>query len=106
VISMQRPEPVAEAPVAVPLARPKLAPVPSTDTVALWLDGREIEVGLDEADDLLDDPMLGLDEPALLGGSGGLLEPSDLAWAIDELDDDALGRAEHALEHPHHRKKS
>jgi hypothetical protein len=108
VIVMQRPEPVVEAPVAItpPRAPEHVAPVPSTDTVALWLDGREIEVGLDEADGLLDDPMLGLDEPALLGSSGGLLEPSDLAWAIDELDDEALGRAEHALEHPHHRKKS
>jgi len=101
--------PVAGNPSA-PLV-PSAAERPAPDTVALWLDGRQVDVGLD-ADDLLEDPLLGAGDPGLL--DEGLLSPADLAWAsegsiegsIEELDEDSLQRAERALEQPHHRKKS
>lgn len=82
-------------------AVPDIERAPATDSVALWLDGRQVDVPSD-ADELLDDPLLELEDPAFVDG---LLAPSDLAWAIDELDDEALDRAEKLLEHPQRRKK-
>ena len=70
-----------------------VAPAPRTeDTMALWLDGEEVEVGL-AAEELLEVPWEGdLNE-------ADLLPASDLAW-IDALDGEALDRAEAWLDQP------
>jgi hypothetical protein len=67
----------------------------ATERVALYLDGDDLEI---EAgfEDVLDDPLDGLDDPDLVDG---FLIPSDLAW-VDELDDEALEHLEGWLEHP------
>jgi anti-sigma factor RsiW len=64
------------------------------DTVALWLDGGEVDVAL-SASDLLGDAAAGDDEPPA-DDEVGLLPATDLAW-VDRLDDDALARAERWL---------
>ncbi len=74
--------------------------------VTVYLDGTDLEIALDTAeaaDDELDDLMFArvsdLDDEAL-----GFLETTDLGW-IDELDDDALARAERLLDRPFHQRK-
>ncbi len=69
------------------------------DRVTVYLDGTDLEIA-DTAE--LDDELADLeleDVPDIDEASLGFLEPSDLAW-IDDLDDDALGRAEKALAQP------
>ena len=76
--------------------------------VTVYLDGIDLEIGLDTAkaaDDELDDLMFARasdvsDDEASLG----FLETSDLGW-IDELDDDELTRAERLLDRPFHPRK-
>lgn len=69
------------------------------DRVTVYLDGTDLEIADTAAlDDALADLELGTDD-AGDETSLGFLEPSDLAW-IDDLDDDALDRAEQALARP------
>ncbi len=69
------------------------------DRVTVYLDGTDLEIAdTAELDDELADLELD-DMPAVDEASLGFLEPSDLAW-IDDLDDDALTRAEKALAQP------
>lgn len=69
------------------------------DRVTVYLDGTDLEItDTAELEDELADLELD-DVPAVDEASLGFLEPSDLAW-IDDLDDDALGRAEKALAQP------
>jgi len=78
----------------------------TAERVTVYLDGTDLEIALDSAeaaDDELDELMFSEDVPAA-EASLGFLEPTDLAW-IDELDDDALARAEQALERPFHLRK-
>ena len=75
-------------------------PMANADPILLWLDGVEVEVGVDlDADALLDDPMLALDDPEGELFGEVLLAPSELAWTIDELDDESLQQAEEWLDH-------
>lgn len=71
-------------------------PPPPGDTMALWLDGEDVEI------DLAADP-LELDLPEVPWESDhhleDLLPPSDLAW-VDELVGEELDRAEALLEEP------
>lgn len=85
-------EPIAKAPVTMPQA-----PAP---TVALYLDGRDLELELgDGLEDALDD--LDVNDPAV----AGFLTQADLASAdeseamVDDLDDESLDRLEGWLEH-------
>ena len=73
---------------------------PTPDTTALWLDGHAVEVD-DEFDpsSLYDDD--GSEE--LADDSHALLPADNLQW-IDSLDDHALDRAEHWLDHKKHKK--
>ena len=90
---VSRTEPATKE-IEVPIHRaPQLAaPVQSTeDTVALWLDGADVEVGM-SAEDLLGPEDLDEDDTV----TNGLLPTTDLAW-IDGLDDESLDLAEHAL---------
>ncbi len=112
VLALQRTDPVeTRAPVAHELVPSSETAPPADDvvpeTVALWLDGAEIDVDLD-AEQLLDDPMLGLDDLSDDVVGEGLLSPSDLATTIDELDEASLQRAEGMLDRAqlHRRKKS
>jgi hypothetical protein len=67
--------------------------LPDEATLQLWLDGANVEVDDLEADQLLEVPWAGdVNEE-------DLLPASDLAW-IDELDAEALTRAESWLAHP------
>lgn len=69
------------------------------DRVTVYLDGTDLEIAeTAELDDELADLDLE-DLPDVDEASLGFLEPSDLAW-IDDLDDDALARAEKALAQP------
>lgn len=81
-------------------------PAGERDTVALWLDGAEVDVDLSEpaAREMLPDGA-GSAEPGELSEAElpdetsddfGLLPTTDLAW-VDGLDDAALVRAEHWL---------
>ena len=85
------------------------------DRVTVYLDGTDLEIELDSVEEA-DEVDAELDELALLRdledadvgaleASLGFLEPTDLAW-IDELDDDALARAERELERSLRRKGS
>ena len=87
------------------------------DRVTVYLDGTDLEIELDSVEEA-DEVDAELDELALLrdledadlgaldsDASLGFLEPTDLAW-IDELDDDALARAEQELERSLRRKGS
>lgn len=65
---------------------------PSEESVALWLDGADVEVGM-AAEDLLGPEDLEDDDVV----TNGILPTTDLAW-IDGLDDESLDLAEHALE--------
>ena len=69
------------------------------DRVTVYLDGTDLEIAeTAELDDELADLDLE-DLPDVDAASLGFLEPTDLAW-IDDLDDDALARAEKALAQP------
>lgn len=68
----------------------------------LWLDGTDLEVALEAAE--LFDLEWDLD-PEVLPATAELLPPTDLEW-VDELDPDALERAEQFLDHPHPRGPS
>ncbi|HEX7702246.1 MAG TPA: hypothetical protein VF403_16020, partial [Kofleriaceae bacterium] len=73
---------------------------PTPDTTALWLDGHAVEVGDDfDPSSLYDDD--GSEEIA--DDSNALLPVDNLQW-IDSLDDHALDRAEHWLDHKKHKK--
>jgi hypothetical protein len=90
--------PVPEAPVVE-------APVESVDdelsiSTPLWLDGTDLEVALEAAE--LFDLDWELDEAAV-PETAELLPPTDLEW-IDELDPDALDRAEEYLDRPRRRR--
>lgn len=86
---------------SVPHAAPNAAPEPpSVDTTALWLDGHAVEVDDDfDPSTLYDDD--GNEE--LADDSNALLPVDNLQW-IDALDDRALDRAEHWLDHEKHKK--
>jgi anti-sigma factor RsiW len=108
IVMLQHPAAVTDAPVADHGSHvapgPTHQPAVAEAKVALWLDGAEVELDLDgDADALLDEPLFGPDDPAdeLLDRTAGegLLTPSELAWTIDELDDESLGRAEGWLDH-------
>jgi hypothetical protein len=64
------------------------------DRVTVYLDGTDLEI----TDDMIELDELAIDDSEAIGdeASLGFLEPADLAW-IDDLDDDALDRAEQAL---------
>jgi acyl transferase domain-containing protein len=102
---LHRPDTPVNAPeIAVPQP---LAPQ-VRDTVALWLDGRAIEVGPSTAaralDELDDDELLESDA-ALVPTSGDVLEDPGFAF-LDDLDDATLERVRAALEQdPPPRKK-
>lgn len=74
--------------------------LPSVDTTALWLDGHAVEV-----DDDFDPSTLYNDDGSeeLADDSNALLPVDNLQW-IDSLDDRALDRAEHWLDHEKHKK--
>jgi hypothetical protein len=79
------------------------------ERVTVYLDGTDLELALDTADAAdaeLDELFLGKPAPDALEdeASLGFLEPTDLAW-IDDLDDDALSRAEQLLDRSLHRRK-
>ncbi|MEO8844880.1 MAG: hypothetical protein ABI704_25075 [Kofleriaceae bacterium] len=85
-----------------PTATPPVLPVeqPTPDTTALWLDGHAVEVDDDfDPSTLYDDD--GSEE--LADDSHALLPVDNLQW-IDSLDDRALDRAEHWLDHEKHKK--
>lgn len=96
--------PPAEPPVPAPAptveATPVLAPDDATDelgaSIPLWLDGTDLDVALEAAE--LFDLDVELD-PEDVPATAELLPPTDLEW-VDELDDEALDRAEQFLEHP------
>lgn len=71
------------------------------DRVTVYIDGADLELALDDRlDDDLDDLTFSerdVDDLPVDEASLGFLEPADLAW-LDELDDDALARAEQALD--------
>lgn len=70
------------------------------DRVTVYLDGTDLEIAdTEELDAQLAELELMEDVPEVEEASLGFLEPSDLAW-IDDLDDDALARAERALAKP------
>jgi anti-sigma factor RsiW len=80
-----------------PAVAPGAAPAPATppgDTVALWLDGEDVEVEL-AADALLEVPWESDRDQQL----DDLLPASDLAW-VDELAAEELERAEALLDDP------
>jgi hypothetical protein len=82
-----------------PMMTPQLH-APAADTTAIWLDGQAVE--LDESFDpsvLYDDD--GTEE--LADDSHALLPVDNLQW-IDSLDEHALDRAEHWLDHEKHAK--
>lgn len=112
VVLWRRPD--ADVMRAVPDAGvPTAAAPPVQDVVALWLDGHAVEVDLALAPDALDGgdeaeadelgvasaewPRGGLDEV-------GLLPSADLGW-VDQLDGDALSRAERWLDAAERGKK-
>jgi anti-sigma factor RsiW len=64
------------------------------DSVALWLDGAEVDVDPAAAEALVAPEAE--DGEANEANEVGLLPATDLAW-VDSLDDDALDRAEHWL---------
>ena len=76
---LERPAPAAEA--------------NGDESIALWLDGAEVDVDPAAADALVDDDD---DGDASEANDVGLLPATDLAW-VDKLDDEALDRAEHWL---------
>jgi hypothetical protein len=84
------PDPVVEAPAPADEADELTASTP------LWLDGTDLEVALEAAE--LFDLEWDLDAESV-PETAELLPPTNLDW-IDELDDDALDRAEQYLEHP------
>ena len=73
---------------------------PTPDTTALWLDGHAVEV-----DDDFDPSTLYDDDGSqeLADDRNALLPVDNLQW-IDSLDDRALDRAEHWLDHKKHKK--
>jgi anti-sigma factor RsiW len=82
---------------------PAPAPAPAEETVALWLDGEDVEVALD-AEALLEVPWeRDAGGPGMPGPGPGpemdLLPASDLAW-VDELAAEELARAEALLKDP------
>lgn len=103
VIVLHEPEP-ADAPVAKTEAA-VVVPVESFEedplaSVPLWLDGTDLDVALEAAE--LFDLEWDLDEESV-PETAELLPPTDLEW-IDELDPDALDRAEQFLDRPRHRR--
>jgi hypothetical protein len=98
--------PRSVAPVEAPVTRVEVvAPVDTVEdeplaSVPLWLDGTDLDVALEAAElfDLDGD----LDEAAV-PATAELLPPTDLGW-VDDLDPDALDRAEQFLDRPHHRR--
>jgi anti-sigma factor RsiW len=99
VVRMREPAEVIAVPDAAVarLEEPVTAPepdVPVGDTMPLWLDGHEVNVDLEAAEQLGDDELS--DEPGTDLMTGG-----DLAW-VDELGDDDIATAEAFLA----RKKS
>jgi hypothetical protein len=90
-----KPEPaiVKSAPPVAPIETVEDDPMASTP---LWLDGTDLDVALEAAE--LFDLEWDLDEESL-PETAELLPPTDLGW-IDELDPDALERAEQFLERP------
>ncbi|MEO8702099.1 MAG: hypothetical protein ABI867_18795 [Kofleriaceae bacterium] len=81
-------EPVVAPPIPSDVPRTPVSTEIDT-TLALYLDGSEIEVELEGAEaELLDDSFddVTADDPAV---ADGFLSPADLAW-VDDLDDDAV----------------
>ena len=95
-IVLHRPDTPVQAPeIAAPVPIEK----PVRDTVALWLDGRAIEVGPSAAEralDELDDDLIESDA-ALVPTSGDVLEDPGFEF-LDELDDATLEQVRAALE--------
>lgn len=81
---------------------------PAPEVVALWLDGHAVEVDLALAPDALDAERGGAAEwqraEDAEGDEVGLLPSADLGW-VDQLDGDALSRAERWLEDAERGKK-
>jgi hypothetical protein len=73
---------------------------PAADTTAIWLDGQPVEL-----DDSFDPSVLYDDDGSeeLADDSHALLPVDNLQW-IDSLDEHALDRAEHWLDHKKHAK--
>ena len=98
------PQPEVTQPEPAPITKHEPPVVDDTDELAastpLWLDGTDLEVALEAA--ALFDLDWELDEDAL-PETAELLPPTDLEW-IDELDGEALDRAEQFLDHPRHRR--
>lgn len=86
-------QPVAPLGEPAPVRHAVSAPAPHDDVVALWLDGAEVDVDPDVAPEMLDVAM-GDDGD---GDEIGLLPTDDLGW-VDQLDGDALSRAERWLD--------
>ena len=101
---LQDPEPQATEPRPVREQPIVEAPVEHLDELStstpLWLDGTDLEVALEAAE--LFDLDWELDEDSV-PETAELLPPTDLEW-IDDLDPEALERAEDFLDHPRPRR--
>jgi hypothetical protein len=106
---LHRPEPEPTAPPQAALPAPSVTEPAATPepAMAVWLDGKIIDLDevdpsaiLDDDDDRAAQHALATDDGS--GLAGGILPAGDLGW-IDGLDDKALDRAEQWLEK---RKKS
>ena len=97
-----RPE-LLERPTPPPIAERSERPAPTEDTVALWLDGAEVDVDLSAAE-ILRGPEIGEYDPsqpdpeatATDEDRAALLPVGSLGW-VDRLDDAAIDRAERWL---------
>lgn len=108
---LHRPAPEAPAPAPVAIAPHEVAPAPidvPDPAMAMWLDGKIIDLDDVDPSAILDD-----DEdreaqsafaPESSGMAGGILPAGDLGW-IDNLDDRALDRAEQWLDQAKQEKK-
>jgi hypothetical protein len=88
------------APITEPQQLPVQAEAPEVDTTAIWLDGHAVEL-----DNNFDPSVLYDDDGTeqLADDSHALLPVDNLQW-LDSLDEHALDRAEHWLDHKKHAK--
>jgi anti-sigma factor RsiW len=102
VLRPDEPSPPATAPVVEVPAAPAERDVDELSaSTPLWLDGTDLDVALEAAE--LFDLEWDLDSEAV-PETAELLLPTDLEW-VDELDGDALDRAEQYLEHPRNHRR-
>lgn len=98
---LRTPERASEPALARPAPAPRVEPTPTPkpgDTMALWLDGEDIEIDL-AAEELPAVPWESDDRGADDRDETALLPADDLAW-VDDLVDEELERAEMLLQDP------